>query len=130
MRGYLMSSLSARPRAAVWIAAVAFTVPHLQSDGGQQGWLQHLIYLALPFGFSVSAGYLAILTRSVWAAVGIHGGFHLGTVVLVILGLDIGSPVLWIVLGSAHLVAGLLLSRRIPSERWEEVAALGPYAAR
>src|SRR5699024_3621678 len=35
-RGYLMQSLRRRPVLAVLVAAVAFTIPHLLSNGGQQ----------------------------------------------------------------------------------------------
>jgi len=77
MRGYLLQSFSDRPKRAVWISVVVFTIPHLISRGGQQGVADHLLYLALPFGFAVTAAYLSLTMRSVWAGIGIHGGFHL-----------------------------------------------------
>ncbi len=130
MRGYLLQTLSARPRLSVWVSAAVFTVPHLMSEGGQQGWVEHLTYLAAPFGFAVSAAFLAILLRSVWAAVGVHGGFHVGTWVTGLMGVPdgvMGSPVMWVVLGAVHLVVGLALAGRVTPERWAEVAARGPY---
>ncbi|WP_246956029.1 hypothetical protein [Brachybacterium sp. Marseille-Q7125] len=45
-----MTSLARRPRLAVIIAAIAFTIPHLASSGGQQSALQHVLYLAVPYG--------------------------------------------------------------------------------
>src|SRR5699024_8616411 len=40
-RGYLMQSLRRRPVLAVLVAAVAFTIPHLLSNGGQQSPFEH-----------------------------------------------------------------------------------------
>ncbi len=127
-RGYLMQSLARRPHAAVWLSAFAFCIPHLTSTGGQQNLLDHLVYLLIPFGFGVSAGYLAIAMRSVWAAIGIHGGFHVGNAVagVILLELPWGIPV-HLVLGLAHLALGLVIAVRIPASRWAEVAEQGPY---
>lgn len=127
-RGYLMQSLRRRPVIAVLVAAAAFTLPHLASSGGQQNALEQLLYLAIPFGFALSAGFLAIAMRSVWAAVGIHGGFHLGTVAAAMLGLMADGPALWITLGLLHAVAGAVIALLIPRSRWAEVREHGPYA--
>lgn len=126
-RGYLLQSGSRRPHRAVLVSAIAFTLPHLLSQGGQQGLLEHLVYLVIPFGFSLSAAYLAIAMRSVWAAVGIHAGFHVATAVCLALGMLIEGPALWAVLGTLHAIAGVVIARFIPRERWAKVAAAGPY---
>lgn len=126
-RGYLLQSLRRWPVLGVVIAAVAFTIPHLASGGGQQSAIEHLLYLAAPFGFAISAGFLAIALRSVWAAVGIHGGFHLATVGAAIAGLTADGPAMWVALGLGHLVAGVVIAALVPRERWAEVREHGPY---
>jgi membrane protease YdiL (CAAX protease family) len=126
-RGYLMQSLRSRPVLAVLITAVAFTLPHLASSGGQQNPLDHLYYLAIPFGFSISAAFLAIALRSVWAAVGIHGGFHLATVVSAEFGVIADGPAAWVALGALHLVVGVVIAALIPRGRWNEIRTHGPY---
>ncbi len=128
MRGYLLQSLRACPRKSVLVTAAAFTLPHLLSAGGQQTWWDHAAYLAIPFGFSLSAAYLAILFRSVWAAVGIHGGFHLGMVAAAIVGMTGFSTWTCIAFGLAHAAVGAIAYSRISNERWNEVARRGPYA--
>ncbi|MCG7426383.1 CPBP family intramembrane metalloprotease [Helcobacillus massiliensis] len=128
MRGYLLQSLRSRPRRAVFIAAVVFTLPHLGSSGGQQGLIGHLSYLTIPFGFSLTAAALGILLRSVWAAAGIHGGFHLGMAVLGVGGAPLTSPWMFLILGAAHVLVGLVLLTRVSPARWAEVAVHGPYA--
>lgn len=127
-RGYLMQSLSRRPHLAVWVSAFAFCLPHLVSSGGQQSLLDHLAYLAIPFGFGISAGYLAIAMRSVWAAIGIHGGFHMGNAVATMIMVELPWGVgVYMVLGLAHLLLGLVIATRIPASRWVEVAEHGPF---
>lgn len=128
-RGYLMQSLRHRPVLGVVISALAFTVPHLASSGGQQSAIEHLLYLAIPFGFAISAGFLAVAMRSVWAAVGIHGGFHLATWLTSLLGVAADGPAIWITLGSLHALAGVVIAVRIPGRRWAEVRERGPYAS-
>lgn len=127
MRGYLLQSFSDRPKRAVWISVVAFTIPHLISQGGQQGVADHLLYLAFPFGFAVTAAYLSLTMRSVWAGIGIHGGCHLCNNLLV-LNESTPPPVMWVVTGLAFSAVGLLIASRISQERWAEIAARGPFA--
>lgn len=127
-RGYLLQSLRHRPVLAVLLAALAFAVPHLASGGGQQNALEHVLYLAMPLGFAISAGFLAIALRSVWAAIGIHGGFHLANFVAVVLGIGVDSPAMWVALGALHLLAGIVIAAATPRRRWAEVRADGPYA--
>lgn len=126
-RGYLMQSLRHRPILGVLIAAVAFTVPHLASSGGQQSTVEQLLYLVMPFGFAISAGFLAIAMRSVWAAVGIHGGFHLATIGAAAVGVLADGPALWVAIGLLHVVAGVVIAVCLPARRWSEVREHGPY---
>src|SRR5690625_706926 len=127
-RGYLMTSLARRPMAAVLVSAGAFSIFHLISDGGQQNALEHVLYLAIPLGFSLSAAFLAIKLRSVWAAVGIHGGFHVVNGFGQGAGIVSDGPAMWLLLGALHAVAGLPIAWRIPRERWVEIGERGPYA--
>lgn len=127
-RGYLLQSLRRRPVLGVAICAIAFTIPHLASSGGQQSSLEHLLYLAIPFGFAISAGFLAIAMRTVWAAVGIHGGFHLANWVLSLLGFTSDGPTVWITIGGLHALAGIVIAVLIPRRRWMQVRERGPFA--
>lgn len=77
-RGMLMSSMRAHPVRAVTVSTIAFTIIHLVSNGWQETVLDRFLYLVLPFGFGLFAAALLVWTRSLWAAVGVHGGMHLG----------------------------------------------------
>src|SRR5699024_3434310 len=116
-RGCLLQSLRRGPVLGVAICAVAFTIPHLASSGGQQSVLERLLCLAIPFGFAISAGFLAIAMRSVWAAIGIHGGFHLATWVTALLGFTSDGPAVWVTVGGLHALAGIVIAVLIPSRR-------------
>ena len=127
MRGYLLQSFSDRPKRAVWVSVITFTIPHMISQGGQQNVLERVIYLAIPFGFALAATYLCLIMRSVWAGIGIHGGFHLATTIARIVGASDG-PVLWTLTGALYVVVALVLASRINEQRWVEIAERGPYA--
>ena len=129
MRGYLLQSLSDHPKRAVWVAAIVFTIPHLLSQGGQQSALDRIFYLIDPFGLALAAAYLALIMRSTWAAIGIHGGSHLGAQLIALMGVGIPeSPLLWITTGLVFCVVTAVLASRISKRRWAEIAARGPYA--
>ena len=129
MRGYLLQSLSDRPKRAVWVAAIVFTIPHLLSQGGQQSALDRIFYLIDPFGLALAAAYLALIMRSTWAAIGIHGGSHLGAQLIALMGVGIPeSPLLWITTGLVFCVIAAVLASRTGQRRWAEIAARGPYA--
>lgn len=96
-RGYLIQTL---PRAwGPWTVSLyssaLFGVMHLVSAGGQENLAERFIYLLPPFGFAFLACALQRLTGQLWAAVGIHGGFHLATTVTTWAGIGEG-PALWI----------------------------------
>ena len=118
MRGYLLQSLSDRPGRAVWISTLAFTSLHLISQGGQQNVADHVFYLATPFGFALTAAYLSLVMRSVWAGVGIHGGLHLGNAIVQMVGLEASGPIVWIVTGAVFSGVGLVIASRISKQRW------------
>lgn len=126
-RGYLLRSLSRRPHLAVMVSAAAFMLPHLRSSGGQQSALEHVVYLTIPFAFGLSAGYLALAVGSVWAAIGIHAGFHVATAVGVAMGLSLEGPAPWLTVAVLHGLAALVIARRIPASRYAQISAEGPY---
>lgn len=111
-RGYLLHSLAARPRRAVLISALAFTLPHLLSQAGQESMLERLAYLAVPFGFGLSAGVLTLLSGSTWAGIGVHAGQHVAIAVAEQVGLGASGPAVWLGVGGVHLVAALVMARR------------------
>ena len=127
MRGYLLQSFSDRPKRAVWVSVITFTIPHMISQGGQQNVLERVIYLAIPFGFALAATCLCLIMRSVWAGIGIHGGFHLATAIARIVGTSDG-PINWTLTGAFYVVVALVLASRISEQRWVEIAERGPYA--
>lgn len=116
-RGYLLQTMRVRAEVAVLVSAVLFALMHLMSEGGQESPLEHLMYLAVPFGFAVLAGGLVLRTGSMWAAVGVHGGVHLGTLILTHF-FDVGEgPAYWLIGGLVFTVVGLLVMRASRSAR-------------
>lgn len=75
-RGYLLQVLRSRPITAVLVSSAVFGALHIISHGNQANLVERFIYLIPPTGFAITAGALVLLTKSLWAAVGIHGGFH------------------------------------------------------
>ena len=107
-RGWLYSSLGETRFAAV-SSVLGFTALHILSQGGQQNLLEHLTYLALPCGFAVTAMIVRIVSGSTWAAIGVHGGFHLvNYYVAEPLHLRIGS-ITWVLQGLTWAAVGLLI---------------------
>ena len=85
---------------------------HLQR---QENWVERVLYLATPFGFAVAAVVVAWVSGSTWAAVGVHGGHHMASLVLLAMRTDEGHPVAWVLEGALWLVvAGVVwfLTRR------------------
>nr|WP_167147620.1 CPBP family intramembrane glutamic endopeptidase [Actinomyces sp. ZJ308] len=118
-RGWLFSSLGERRFAAV-ASVLGFTALHLFSQGGQQNLLERITYLALPCGFAITALIVRFISGSTWAAIGVHGGFHVvnyyvsGSLRLP------GGSVTWILQGLLWAAVGLLIlavhrRRRIPA---------------
>ena len=107
-RGWLFSSLG-ETRVAAVSSVLGFTALHILSQGGQQNLLEHLTYLALPCGFAVTAMIVRIVSESTWAAIGVHGGFHLvNYYVAEPLHLRIGS-ITWVLQGLTWAAVGLLI---------------------
>ena len=113
-RGWLVRSLGDRRTAGV-ISVIGFTLIHLISKGGQEGWIERIVYLATPFGFAVAAVVVLWASDSTWAAVGVHAGSHMANVVLLVMPIDRTHPVAWVLEGALWLVvAGVVwfLTRR------------------
>ena len=111
-RGYVMQTLRTTPVVSVYISAVVFAVCHLTSSGGQQSTWERFVYLLVPFGFSLLAGALLLISGSLWAAVGVHAGFHVATLVNTVW-LGVGSgPELWAAMGIVLGLAGAALLHR------------------
>jgi len=107
-RGWLFSSLGETRFAAV-SSVLGFTVLHLLSQGGQQNLIDHITYLILPCGFAMMAMIVRIASGSTWAAIGVHGGFHLvNYYVAGPLYLPAGS-VTWVLQGLIWAAVGLLI---------------------
>ena len=88
---------------------LVFTVLHLISQGGQQNVLEHVIYLANPLGFAIAAMAVRIVSGSTWAAIGVHGGFHLANALL---GERLGAlegPTTWVVAGLLWAAVGAVI---------------------
>ncbi|WP_133298554.1 CPBP family intramembrane glutamic endopeptidase [Tsukamurella pulmonis] len=107
-RGWLLTSMRERPLVAIVVTTLGFTAIHLVSSGGQQTVGDHLAYLALPFGMALLAVGVLLWTRSLWGAVGVHGGFHVG---VAIAGQRFSDDALsWFGVGGTLAVAGLVLT--------------------
>lgn len=108
-RGWLIGVLSARPLTAVLVTTGSFTIIHLVSNGGQQNALEHVLYLALPLGFGLLAAALVLWSGSLWSAVGVHGGFHLGNAVAMAGLPPVDAPLSWLTIGGTLALIGVVL---------------------
>lgn len=108
-RGMLLWSMRDRPALAVVVTTFAFTVIHLVSNGGQQSAWEHVLYLAQPFGFALLAVGLLLWTGSLWAAVGVHGGFHIGNYLAAGLLHQVDAVTSWLAIGGVQAAIGLVL---------------------
>lgn len=104
-RGWLFHLTLRRPLLTLTWTTAAFTIIHLISQGGQQTMVDRVLYLALPLGFGALGGALVLLTGSLWAAVGVHGGFHVAqTVATARLPAERGAA-WWLLEGACYLAA-------------------------
>lgn len=108
-RGWLFDVTRHREMLTVVWTTAAFTLLHLTSSGGQQSALDHVVYLAMPFGMSILGAALVYRFGSFWWAAGSHGGMH---VMLALLSLSFPielGKLAWLVLGFAQALTGALL---------------------
>ncbi|WP_460945897.1 lysostaphin resistance A-like protein [Okibacterium endophyticum] len=109
-RGWLLWRMRHRPVLAVVVTTLAFTVIHLVSNGGQQSAWEHVLYLALPLGFALLAVGLLLWTGSLWAAAGVHGGFHVGNYLATQALPQVDTVTSWLAIGGVHTALGLVLT--------------------
>ena len=102
-RGWFFRSLGGTRRSGA-ISVIVFTLMHIISNGGQENWVERVLYLATPFGFAVAAVVVAWVSGSTWAAVGVHGGSHMAFLVLLAMRTDGNHPVAWVLEGALWLV--------------------------
>lgn len=108
-RGYALQLLRNRPIVSVVACSVLFGLMHLASHSGATSVEERIAYLAWPAGFGFLAGALVLATKSLWAAVGVHGGSHLASLLLTLSHVGQGLWVAWLVVGAVYLVAGLIV---------------------
>lgn len=68
------------------------------------------LFLAQPFGFSLLAVGLLLWTGSLWAAVGVHGGFHVGNYIAVAVMPEVHAVSSWLAIGAVQAVIGVVLT--------------------
>lgn len=115
-RGYGMATLRDHPIRAVWICGVLFGAMHIVSAGGQENMVERVLYVGHAMAFAILAGALALATRSVWAAVGVHGGLHLGTYLLEYNGYGSG-PAQWTIEAVLMVVVAVVIMQRWQAAR-------------
>ncbi|XVX18874.1 lysostaphin resistance A-like protein [Actinomycetota bacterium] len=108
-RGYGLQLMERRPVLAVTVCSLLFGLLHLVSLRGGYTVGDRLAYLVWPAGFGFLAGALVVLTRSLWAAVGVHGGSHTADLLLTLNNVGAGQAVSWIVVGAVYFLAGGLV---------------------
>lgn len=121
-RGYGMATLRDHPERAVWITGAVFGAMHIVSAGGQESLGERFIYVAQAFAFGAFAGALALVLRSLWAAVGVHAGLHMATFLLGSVGVGSG-PAAWAIESVVLLALTLVLLRRWRASRAQRLAA-------
>lgn len=107
-RGMFLTTVRLRPIPAVLASGAVFAIIHLLSSGGQQGWVERLLFLAMPLGFGLAAGALVVWTRSLWSGVGIHSGLHLAMLSLAFFDTPSG-PWFWVLAAAAWTLIALVV---------------------
>src|SRR5699024_1629433 len=109
-RGWLFSTTKSKPIFSLVWTALAFTVIHLTSSGGQQSTKDFILYLVMPLGMGAIAGAVVLWTENTWWAAGTHGGFHiLLTVLSMLFPFSMGSST-WVVLGIMQVLAAVVMT--------------------
>ena len=109
-RGWLMNCLQDRPCLALVVSAVVFGALHVVSNGGMHG-IEAITYLLQAMAFAFLAGALALRMRSLWCAIGVHGGMHLTNLALGFAPRVADGSVLWVAQAAGYVVLGLLVLR-------------------
>ena len=106
-RGVILHLLQSRPLVAVLTSTLLFGALHYASSGGQQNVAERFVYLGAAAAFGFAAAALLVRTGSLWVAVGIHAGEHLGSRSTSWAGLGDG-PAAWLVQIALYTVVGLI----------------------
>ena len=107
-RGMGWVSARRKPVSTLLWTTLVFTALHLLSSGGQESLVERFVYLIMPFGIGFLAGCARWCSGSVWAAAGVHGGFHIGWIPAVVGEIPLG-PASWVAAGLVLIVIGLVL---------------------
>lgn len=110
-RGWLLQLLPQRPKVSLAFTTAAFTIIHLVSNGGQHTTLDRFLYLMIPLGFGLLAGTMVLHTENFWQAAGVHGGFHVGTLLAAFAVPSSMVAIDWVLIGAGYLVVafGILI---------------------
>lgn len=117
-RGYLMQTLREHPKVALVVSTLVFGILHLVSAGGQENIAERFIYLLWPTGFGFCAAALLLRLRSLWVAVGIHAGSHVGGLILQFTGINTETPVAWVAVGLLYFAVGAAV---LIGHKWETI---------
>ncbi|MFT4166913.1 MAG: CPBP family intramembrane metalloprotease [Microlunatus sp.] len=110
-RGWFTQSTGGGYHRQALISAAIFGLIHIASNGGHATFGEGLIYIVHAGAFGYAAAALYFATGSIWAAVGIHGGLHLGGT----LAAELGALENWatnLVTLALYIVIGLVVMRR------------------
>jgi hypothetical protein len=109
-RGWFIPSLG-NTKIAVALSVVVFALLHLLSNGGQENVAERFIYLLPSIGFAFAAAMARLASGSTWAAIGVHGGYHLSSLLLFFMSIE-ESPQKWVLVGSLWLLIGVTINWR------------------
>lgn len=125
-RGWLLQAFEGNWRLGLAVTTGVFTVIHLVSSGGQENFAEQLLYLVMPLGFGFAAGVVRIITGSLWPAIGVHGGFHVGHLFIEFFAPDFDPRWYWVAVGLGWALVGvaLILWNRGIAPRKTPVASL------
>lgn len=126
-RGYLVRT--AGDRLPLWgvvvLSSVLFGSLHVLSRSGADTVSEQALYVVMAVGLGALASAARLASGSVWAAVGVHGGFHVTVFVIspwLVPAPEAYGGYLALLAATQLLAAGLLLSRVVRSGRlaWRE----------
>ena len=89
---------------------VVFALLHLLSNGGQENVAERFIFLLPSIGFAFAA-MARLASGATWAVIGVHGGYHLSSLLLLFMPIE-ESPQKWVLVGSLWLLIGVTINWR------------------
>lgn len=108
-RGWMMNCLKNRPIKSLILSSLFFALLHFLSSGGQENFIERVIYVFDAAAFAFLAGALALRLKSLWPAFGVHGGLHLTNALLSMTPFRIDGPIIWITQSILWIIIGLTL---------------------